>query len=161
MHIWNTQLLVDELRAGPLSEDEQFKYFATFVMLTILGWSIPIDSDAKGWLGNYGFWCWLVYGVIGLMGLVFAYSINRQHDNRHFIIRFVSISIPITIQLFTLMGVVLALAALLPDIFPEGSSRLMTSHGGIWDWFWFSLQILLEMLYFLRITNTIRKVVCE
>jgi len=158
MNIWNIQPLVAQLKTGPLPEEEQFKYFAVFVILAILGWSFPIDSDAKGWLGNYGLITWLAYGTIGLIGLFYSYAVNRRLDNKHFVGRFVALSLPITMQLFAVMFLALVISALLPDMLPNHSSELMKTHSGVWNWFWFSLQATLESAYFLRIASTLKLV---
>src|SRR5262249_6550774 len=119
MNIWRTQPLVDALRAGPLPEQEQFKYYAAFVMLAVLGWSMPIDSDAKGWLGTYGIVRWAVYAIITILGLLYIFSVNRRHGDTNFVGRVVALSLPVTVQLLLLICLTLVFAAIVPDLLPD------------------------------------------
>jgi len=158
MHIWQVRKVVRSLRAGPLSEAEQVKYFAAYFLLFALGLSLPIDSDARAWAGRYGFFTWLAYTTVAVAGAVSAYWLNRRGDGKAFVQRFIALFVPLTLQSLALVAFAVAVVSVNPDRLPQSAQAALYNASWLWGWFWFGLQLLAECLLFVRLAVNIRRV---
>ena len=158
MLLWQTEKLVQQLREGPLTESEQAKYFIAFVIFAVLGINFPIDSDARGWLGTYGFYKWFAYGIVGIVGVLLAYRTNCKGDSKFFLSRFVSLALPLTLRMLCLMVPPIVLVAFVPDCLPSQMGDALFKASWFWDWFWFALQISIELIFFWRMNVNLSRV---
>ena len=156
MHVWRVRKVVESLRAG-LSEQEQTRYFLAFFLLIVLDLNLPIDSDARGWLGRYGFLKWLVYSVIAITGAVTAYRANRSGDGHSFVARFIALSVPLTVQSLCLVVLGLIGVSLIPDRLSQSNQSALAS-SSFWEWFWFGLRAFVEGLLFVRLAVNMKRV---
>jgi hypothetical protein len=158
MYIWRVSKVVQELGAGELSQKEQLKYFVAFFALIVVGLNLPIDSDARGWLGRDGFFKWVAYVGVAVIGTTMALWVNLRGDRRQFISRFVALYVPLTIQSLCLVAIGLLLVSVIPDRLPRPAQDSLYKAGWFWDWYWFMLQVVAELLLFSRIAFNLKKV---
>jgi hypothetical protein len=155
VHLWSVAKVLGALRRG-LSDQENARYFLAFFALVIVGLNLPIDSDARGWLGRDGFLKWVIYCAIAFAGAAAAYAANRKGDRQEFAPRFIALFVPLTVQSLLVVALGLAAAAFIPDRLPESTLNFLNA-SRFWDWYWFCLQVLAESLLFVRIATNMHR----
>jgi len=101
MYIWNTRKLVADLSKGQLPQHEQFKYLLVWVLISLLLYELPSSASEPYSLER----AVISFGsaVITLVGTVHAYRANKGRAGSEFLVRYVSLSLPIFVRLFVLM----------------------------------------------------------
>jgi hypothetical protein len=120
MYFWNIDQLVQELRAGTLSEYEKMKYLLASILLQLYAMSNTRLLPQNGMEMIIGA---LIFGVmvgVTVWGVYHCFIINKQNDNKNFIERFVCLGFPIGVRL-----AVYALAGLFILLFTVGLLGLL------------------------------------
>jgi hypothetical protein len=105
MYIWKISPLIDELKTQNLSQKEQFKYFLTYSLFMVLSTEPSLYADF-----NYVFYDTIdtfVASLITVLGIVYCYKINEKGDGKDFILRFITLGIPISVRFGLVMIVVI------------------------------------------------------
>ena len=90
MYWSNTHKLAEDLQEGRVDEKEQFKYyFATFATLSIV---VPIFFYTVGALRIDDLICLVVSAIIGSLGIILCYRVNRSGDNIDFVPRMICLT---------------------------------------------------------------------
>jgi len=107
MYLWKTTDLVKDFKEGTLSEAERFKYFLLFVVFNSvileIAWYISEPPSLMSILSSS------LTIFIPLVGIIYCYKVNKQIDNRDFIIRAMCLGVPIGIRLIVVFIVIYSL----------------------------------------------------
>ncbi|MBR7791321.1 hypothetical protein KDM87_01825 [Undibacterium sp. FT147W] len=116
MYLWNTRSLVEDLKRGPLPEQEQLKYFLFSSALAAMSAATPSDATQATLLPA---WAAIVTEISFVMlGIIWCYRSNAAGDNRDFVARFLALHVPIGLRLSALIFVVsIPLVAILGPAF--------------------------------------------
>ncbi len=125
MYLWSYRQLAHDLREGNVSAQEQAKYFLLIMLYVPTGlmgsnW-IPgfyrliyrlfndglaiMAPDVQPLVIYHDYNYYIDLGVLIIVGIgtLFCYLTNRSGDNKQFIMRFMCLSVPITIQVSVLI----------------------------------------------------------
>ncbi|PKH87489.1 hypothetical protein [Colwellia sp. Bg11-28] len=119
MYIWKISPLIEQLKSDGLSQKEQLKYFLTYSVLMIIA-TDPLLSVGL----VYGFYDAVntaSMSILTIVGVIYCYKVNKSIDDKDFILRFVTIGLPITVRLLVLSIVVGILYGVVDAIFLESS----------------------------------------
>ncbi len=119
MYIWKISPLIEQLKSDGLSQKEQLKYFLTYSVLMIIA-TDPLLSVGL----VYGFYDAVntaSMSILTIVGVIYCYKVNKSIDDKDFILRFVTIGLPITLRLLALLIVVGILFGVVDEIFIESS----------------------------------------
>jgi hypothetical protein len=90
MYWLNQSKLAEDLRAGRVDEKERFKYYlATVTTLSIV---IPVFFYSVGPLGIDDLIYLIVSAILGIIGIILCYRVNKSGDNTDFIPRMICLS---------------------------------------------------------------------
>ncbi len=158
MYLWKTDLLVKDFKEGKVSQLEQMKYLLAYTLLVylslelfFLSWSdvaVPygIVDAASGILG-------IGIAVAGILG---CYLINREADNRDFILRMMCLGIPILFRIVVIIAIPASLLAAIVEAIIRGPELLETGElhpaGGL------VLDVVITTAYYAYLAMKIRKV---
>ena len=104
MYIWKVAPLIEELKNQKLSQKEQLKYFLTYSLLMILSTDPFLYTDF-----NYVIYDTIdtvVASVITVIGIIYCYKVNERVDGKDFILRFLTLGLPITVRFVFVIMVV-------------------------------------------------------
>jgi len=104
MHIWKVSPLIEELKTSGLSQKEQLKYFLTFSILMVLATDPVLYFDYEYVV--FDALDSVVITIITILGILYCYKINEEADGKDFILRFITLGLPITIRFLVLVIVV-------------------------------------------------------
>ena len=125
MYLWKTSNLVAELKAGTMSEKDKMLY------VLITGLAYGVMSDPLFSVGiEYSIldWAGLVLMIFTtVLGTLYGYKMNREGDNRDFITRYVSLSVPVGVRLFLVALVGGVIIGFVEGAFTDGSERDSTN----------------------------------
>ena len=101
MYIWKVSALVQELKSEGLSQKEQLKYFLTYSLLMLLVIDPFFHSDFE----------YVVYDTIDtvvsviatILGVIYCYKVNESIDGKDFILRFMTLGLPITVRFVAIL----------------------------------------------------------
>ena len=94
MHIWNTSVLVEELRARQVSQREKAKYLAvTSACISLLPYAY-LQSPTSPLLAVEA----VLTALITLVGITACYHANVRGDGEEFLDRFVCLSLPLGLR---------------------------------------------------------------
>jgi hypothetical protein len=96
MYLWNTKQLAIDLRDNKVSEQDQMWYLLAYVVLTSL--SALVAKWVPSEYGLSGIASIVDLGVT-IIGLLVCYSANSRGDARDFILRFICLSLPLTLRI--------------------------------------------------------------
>lgn len=96
MYLWKVDSLVDDFKSGQVSQREELKYMLLFTIVMALA------SDPLAHIGSsYNFYdaidSVLIIGI-SILGIYSCYKINKNGDNREFIVRMMCIGLPVMIR---------------------------------------------------------------
>lgn len=97
MYFWKVDNLVEDFKTGKVTQLEEFKYMLLF---TVIG-TIAFDSLlCTGSAYNYYDYINLVLTLtISIWGVYYCYKINKEGDNKGFIVRLTCIGLPVVIRI--------------------------------------------------------------
>lgn len=105
IYFYNALALANELKNGTFTEYRAIKQMIASLVLGGIGFSVPISVEFQD--DNLGFVEMLTYiisfiitGIISYYGVWLTYQVNNKGDSKDYFLRFVSLSLPIGIQLF-------------------------------------------------------------
>lgn len=101
MYIWNVTALVQELKSEGLSQKEQLKYFLTYILLMLVAIDPYFHSDHEYVI--YDTIDTVISLVITIVGVIYCYKVNESVVGKDFILRFVTLGLPITVRLFVFL----------------------------------------------------------
>ena len=104
MHIWKVSPLIEELKTNGLTQKEQLKYFLTFSILMVLATDPVLYFDYEYVV--FDALDSVVITIITILGILYCYKINEEADGKDFILRFITLGLPITIRFLVLVIVV-------------------------------------------------------
>ncbi|AAZ27603.1 hypothetical protein [Colwellia psychrerythraea] len=119
MYIWKISPLIEQLKSDSLSQKEQLKYFLTYSVLMIIASELPLSVYL-----DYGFYDavnTVSMSILTIVGITYCYKVNKSIDDKDFILRFVTIGLPVTLRLLALLIVVGILFGVVDAIFIESS----------------------------------------
>lgn len=100
MYIWKISPLIEQLKTESLSQKDQLKYFIAYSVLTI------VFTDPLLYVGlEYGIYDTvktLVMILLTITGIVYCYKINKFIDDKDFILRFITLGLPILVRIIVL-----------------------------------------------------------
>lgn len=135
-YFWNVNHLVQDLRAGVVTEFDKMRYLLATILVQFLG----VSSAAKFVpTNNYEVLLKaLFFGVavgITIWGVQHCYLINKHNDNKNFLERFICLSFPVVVRLliFSLLGLFIALVLVTFGLvlFGDTIPRQLESYSGI------------------------------
>jgi hypothetical protein len=104
MYIWKVSPLIEQLKSEGLSQKEQLKYFLTFSVLTVLATdpllSVGLEYSIYDTINT------ITTSLLTILGVVYCYKINKSIDDKDFILRFVTLGLPIVVRLIALAIVI-------------------------------------------------------
>ncbi len=117
MYLWKVDRLIDDFRAGEITQTEQFKYilFNTVLMVLI---SDPFVYSGSSY-NLYDLINSLCALIVSIGGVYCCYKRNKEGDNRDLIVRLVCIGLPVGIRVFVFLIPLFILIGFL-DIFIAG-----------------------------------------
>jgi len=119
MYIWKVSPLIEQLKYESLSQKEQLKYFLTYSVLMILA-TDPLLSVGLEY-GLYDAINTATMSILTIIGVVYCYKVNKSIDDKDFILRFVTLGLPIVVRLITLAIVVGIAFGIVDAIFIDSS----------------------------------------
>ncbi len=107
MIVFNPVKLALSLARGELTEKQKFRYLFTYICVSLvvslvlaLGFALPSAPKGSGVTSAQSYS--IIAEVIGLImfmiGIVIAYQVNEKGDNKDFVLRYISLSVPLTIH---------------------------------------------------------------
>jgi hypothetical protein len=118
MYLWEVDRLVEDFKAGEVSQSEEFKYMLLFTILMALG------SDPALYIGaSYNYYDTIESALmlgISVIGIHSCYKINKNGDNRDFIVRVMCIGLPVVIRILAIFIPIFIISAALEGAFLEG-----------------------------------------
>ena len=119
MYIWKVSPLIEQLKSESLSQKEQLKYFLTYSILMILA-TDPLFAVGV----EYGFYDTVntvIMSLLTIVGIVCCYKVNKSADDKDFILRFVTLGLPIIVRIIVLTIVVGIVFGVIDAIFIDSS----------------------------------------
>lgn len=105
MYLWKVDSLVEDFKAGKVSQKEEFKYMLFYFIAMALAiepyFYIGYSYNYYDTLGS------IVNLVISISGVYYCYTINSKGDNKDFIVRMMCIGTPVLIRVLVAMILVL------------------------------------------------------
>lgn len=119
MYLWKVDRLVGDFKAGEVSQAEEFKYMLLFTVVMMLG-SDPVLNIGTSY--NY-------YDTIGsvlmlgisVFGTYSCYKINRNGDNRDFIVRVMCLGLPVLIRVIVIFIPIFVVSGILEAVLIESA----------------------------------------
>ena len=151
MYFWKAELLEQDLIANAVSEQQQMKYF--FVFFVVLYILYELFAVIFPYYFEDGITHHSIYDVytsaLGIIseatGFFLCYHTNRGGDNRHFVVRFITLYLPHIVQMLALAigtGIVLVIATIIADIStedPRFSMAVFLWIAALTLWFWYRM----------------------
>ena len=117
MYFWKIDELVEDFRSNNVSQKEEFKYFITFSIISV------IMSDKYFSLGgNYNLYDFLdtvSLIAVSLWGIWHCYKINSTGDNSDFITRMICIGFPAALRVLAIVVPIMFLVGFIQVYFLE------------------------------------------
>ncbi len=115
LRVWNSAGVARDLAAGHVSEGDSFAYFVgSSVLLLVEGYVGTLIGTDIDWLLLYEFFVALVITVVGLRA---CYLVNGAGSGKDFLVRFICISLPVSVKLALVSWVLYVLFHLFPNPF--------------------------------------------
>lgn len=104
MYIWKVSPLIEQLKSGSLNQKEQLKYYLAYSILMILAADPLLSSGFE--YSIYDTINTLTMILLTILGVVYCYKINKSIDDKDFILRFVTLGLPIAVRIIVLAIVI-------------------------------------------------------
>ncbi|WNC68612.1 hypothetical protein RI845_00345 [Thalassotalea nanhaiensis] len=122
MYIWKVSPLIQELKSEGLSQKEQFKYFLTYSILMVFA-TDPLLSFGYEYV-VYDALNTLIVTTVTILGIVYCYKVNESVDGKDFILRLMTLGLPIMIRFLV---VVIAITFVYYFFIDSSDSELITT----------------------------------
>ncbi|MFA6903568.1 MAG: hypothetical protein WC236_10840 [Gallionellaceae bacterium] len=96
MYFWKVDKLVDDFKAGKVSQKEEFKYMLAFSMLMVLI-TDPVFYETTPY-NLYGAINTISLLIVSIWGVYYCYKVNEAGDNKDFIVRVTCIGLPVIVR---------------------------------------------------------------
>lgn len=101
MYFWKVDSLVEDFKAGNVSQKEEFKYM---LLSTVL---MTVIMDPALYVGH----SYNIYDTVGtimmlggaIFGVNYCYKVNSSGDNKDFIVRMMCIGLPVLVRVLAVM----------------------------------------------------------
>ncbi len=100
MYIWKVSPLIEQLKSDSLSQKEQLKYFITYSVIMVLATDPFLTVGLE--YSIYDTMSTLVMSLLTVSGIVYCYNVNKSIDDKDFILRFVTLGLPIAVRIMAL-----------------------------------------------------------
>jgi uncharacterized membrane protein len=100
MYIWKVDQLVEDFKAGKVSQKEEFKYMLLLTLITTLGTDSFLEVGRS--YNLYDFITTVSMLIISVLGLYYCYEINSAGDNKNFIARVTCIGLPVLVRVMAI-----------------------------------------------------------
>ncbi len=157
IYFYNALALANELKNGTFSEYRAIKHLIVSFIIGGIGFTIPISVEFQD--ENMGFVETLTYltsfiitGIISYYGVWLTYQVNSKGDSKDYFLRFVSLSLPVGIQL---MVVFLGIALILMFLTMALVSSLGAGGAYIYFVLYMTLTIIFTSMFFARMRRYI------
>lgn len=117
MYIWKISPLIEQLKSDKLSQKEQLKYFMTYSVLIILATDPLFYADIE--YNIYDTINTVILCLLTIIGIIYCYKINQSVDDKDFILRFMTLGLPITTRIITTVAAIAIIDALFQLDFTE------------------------------------------
>ncbi|MDH5681086.1 MAG: hypothetical protein OEZ36_05845 [Spirochaetota bacterium] len=99
MYWFNVKALAEDLKNETLSEKEKVKYFFVYFLFVTLALALSNLETEDKIPDVLRYTSLILEPIIAIVGLILCYIENKSRDNKDFIVRFISLSWPISIRL--------------------------------------------------------------
>jgi len=96
MYFWKVDKLVDDFKAGKVSQKEEFKYILASTVLMVLI-TDPVFYETTQY-NLYSAINTISLLVASIWGVYYCYKINEAGDNKDFIVRVMCIGLPVIVR---------------------------------------------------------------
>lgn len=156
IYFYNALALAKELKNDTFSEYRAIKHLIVSFIIGGIGFTIPIsaafqDDDNVGLVETLThLTSFIITGIISYYGVWLTYQVNCKGDSKDYFLRFVSLSLPIGIQLIT---VFIAVALILIVL----TTALVSSLGAGGAYIYFALYTALMIIFTLMFFSRMRR----
>ena len=107
IYFYNALALANELKNDTFSEYRAIKHMIVSIILGGIGFSVPISVEFQEssieFIETLSFiLSYIITGIISYYGVWLTYQVNNKGDSKDYFLRFVSLSLPIGIQLMVI-----------------------------------------------------------
>jgi hypothetical protein len=110
MYFWRVDQLVKDLRAGIVPEYDKMKYLLFGLLLAYFFTNMAGPATRIPGINAV---LSLLECFILIWGVYHCFAINREHDNKNFLERFICLSFPLVLQLAVCMAVVISVIVII------------------------------------------------
>jgi hypothetical protein len=130
MYVLNTRRLVEELARGRVSERNKAYYLLVGWLLYVgFGYStLVFANQGRDWLALFEVFMVIMIAVLGIQG---CYEVSGGDSNRHFVVDFTCLLVPLTIKVYVVVWGLYWLLAwghhsmLSATFYSEGTARMV------------------------------------
>ena len=115
MYFWKVDSLVDDFKQNKVTQKEEFKYILLFSILTLLSTNSFVSIDS-----TYNFYDTLdliLTIIITVAGIYYCFKINSDGDNKNFMVRFISIGLPVVVRVLAIAIPIFIISAIIESSF--------------------------------------------
>lgn len=115
MYFWKVDSLVDDFKQNKVTQKEEFKYILLFSILTLLSTNSFVSIDS-----TYNFYDTLdliLLIIITVAGIYYCFKINSDGDNKDFMVRFISIGLPVVVRVLAIAIPIFIISAMIESLF--------------------------------------------
>jgi hypothetical protein len=153
MYLWKTNKLVKELSEKSITQAEKYKYLLAFMIITAfiieLSSYVPENPSIIPITGSI-----LVF-LTTVVGTIYCYRVNQQGDNLDFVDRYISLYIPIFINVTVYFMSMFSLYILIGFIFFSDAFDRFTDST---NWIDVVFIVGFECLFYWILSSSIKKV---
>jgi len=115
MYFWKVDSLVADFKSGDVTQYEEFKYMMLLTIASILGSDpalyIGLSYNQFDTIGS------ILLLSISAVGLYHCYTVNRNGDDKDFIIRIVCLGLPVAVRVLIAFIPIFIIAAVVDETF--------------------------------------------
>ena len=145
IYFYNALALANELKNGTFTEYRAIKQMIASIILGGVGFSVPISVEFQesglGLAATLSFiFSFIITAIISYYGVWLTYQVNNKGDAKDYFLRFVSLSLPVGIQLVVIfLGVSVILMFL--------TMALVSATGAVGAYVYFVLFAMILILF--------------
>lgn len=131
MHILNAKKLSDQLKTGQLDEKQKFYYYFIFVLVGFLDdlmtgpYRVPLGLTKVGvWVLSLDKIRTILHHLVVIAGVALSFRENHRGDNKHFLERYLCLSIPVFFRVLIVLLTVYLLCLVVVNFDQSNRFRL-------------------------------------